>query len=154
MVRKYNPEVKTEYGRGMWDGIDSHDAVMKEGQYGQWVKLATFEQVTAGQRKENERLKDHVRALQERIKEMTEGVTLKTEACPCCGQTVINVGPKGQNHWIVNCQICTFEGPTVPVKPGTTNEYAQKQALVAWNKRATRFHKAQPPIGEIPEKFK
>lgn len=82
MVRKYNPEVKTEYGRGMYDGDEYHDAVMKEQQHGKWVKLETFENVTRSQRGEIKRQQDHIRALQARIKELIEGSSLNAEPCP------------------------------------------------------------------------
>lgn len=147
MVRKYNPEVKTEYGRGMWDGMDSHDAVMKEQQNGKWVKLDTFLNVTNLQRKENERLKAHIRALQERMKELTHGVQLKSEPCPCCGETILHAG-KVENRWAVQCELCFFIGPAVPVHPNLKTDQAKKLALIAWNKRSVRQRKADAKAAE------
>ena len=141
MVRKYNPEVEVEVGRGMWDGHVSHDAVMRENQHGKWVKLETFNNVTSLQRKEITRQQAHIKALQERIKELTHGVTLKTEECPCCTQTIIGFR-RAANKWQVICQVCDFEGPTVHVKPEADNQQAQRSALVAWNKRSIRQRKA------------
>lgn len=148
MVRKYNPEVKTEYGRGMWDGIDSHDAVMKEQQHGKWVKLETFENVSRGYRKQLESQNDHIRALQERIRELTHGVQMKSEPCPCCGETILHAGKVEDGNWAVQCELCFFVGPAVPVKPETTNEQAQKLALIAWNKRSVRQRKADAKAAE------
>lgn len=141
MVRKYNPEVKTEYGRGMWDGVDSHDAVMKEDKNGQWVKIETFTNVTNLQRKENDRQKAHIRALQERLGELTLKVPLKTEPCPCCGETIIHIG-KSEGRWAAQCELCFFVGPAVPVDPNLTNDQAKKIAMKAWNKRSIRQLKA------------
>lgn len=148
MVRKYNPEVKTEYGRGMWDGIDSHDAVMKEGKDGKWVKLETFENVSNLQRKEISRHQAHIRALQERIRELTYGVQLNSEPCPCCLETILHAGKVEDGNWAVQCELCFFVGPAVPVKPETTNEQAQKLALIAWNKRSVRQRKADAKAAE------
>ncbi len=144
MVRKYNPEVKTEYGRGMWDGMDSHDAVMKEQQHGKWVKLETFENVTRSQRGEIKRQQDHIRALQERIKELTEGSSLNAEPCPCCNEANLQIGNNGQNDdtWYVFCRECDFEIGVIGVRPGSTNDQAKYQAIVAWNKRVARKRKA------------
>ena len=64
MPRVYNPDLKTEYGRGMYDGDTYHEPVMKECKDGKWVKLETFSDETARLRAEIDRLKAHVRALQ------------------------------------------------------------------------------------------
>ena len=142
MVRKYNPEVEAEYGRGMWDGHVSHDAVMRENQHGKWVKLETFNNVTSLQRKELARQQAHIRSLQERIKELTHGVTLKSEPCPCCGETILHTGKNEEGRWAVQCELCFFVGPAVHVKPETDKEQAKRVALVAWNKRSIRQRKA------------
>jgi uncharacterized coiled-coil protein SlyX len=147
MVRKYNPEVKTEYGRGLWDGCVSHDAVMTEEKNGQWVTLKTFGAVTSQQRKRLEKQQAHINALQARIKELTHGVQLNSEPCPCCGETILHAG-EVEGRWAIQCEICFFEGPAVPVKSDTGNERAQKLALVAWNKRSVRQRKADAKSAE------
>jgi len=150
MVRKYNPEVKTEYGRGMYDGDQYHDAVMKEEQHGKWVKLETFENVTRSQRGEIKRQQDHIRALQERIKELTEGSTMKTEPCPCCQQTAVFSGSNGagDDTWFAQCELCGFEVGIIGVRPGSTDDQARRVALTAWNKRSLRMRKAEEKAAE------
>jgi len=151
MVRKYNPEVKTEYGRGMWDGVDSHDAVMKEGKDGKWVKLETFENVFNLQRKEIARHQAHIRALKERIQELTSGApALKNVPCPCCNQTFMQAGDNGgnDNTWYALCALCEFKIGIIGVRPGSTHAQALNQAIVAWNKRAARMRKADAKAAE------
>lgn len=67
MPRKYNPTVKTEYGRGMYDGDEYHDAVMEESEHGKWVKLETYNDETARLRAQIDRLNKHVHVLQDKL---------------------------------------------------------------------------------------
>lgn len=46
MVKRYKPDVRVEYGFGMYSDSEYHEAVMVEDVQGMYVKLSTFEDET------------------------------------------------------------------------------------------------------------
>lgn len=56
MVRKYSPDIKTEYGDGMFSDSEYHTPVMVESPHGQYVKLEMYMDETKRLRAMIERL--------------------------------------------------------------------------------------------------
>lgn len=141
MVRRYNPEVKTEYGRGMWDGCDSHHAVMKEEERGKWVKLETFEQTTKGQASEIAKLKKHVATLQGQISVLKGDVRVGPHSCAKCDAYNTHVTSSTFPHdcYKLVCGSCGNEGPSLP----TTTTNWEIEVVRMWNKRQERARRKQ-----------
>ena len=138
MVRKYNPEVQTEYGRGMWDGCDSHDAVMKEGEHGKWVKLETFEHTTKNQASEIAKLKKHVATLQGQIAVLKGDVRVGPHSCAKCDGMNARAVTQFEAHKMI-CGFCGAEGPSVPLN----SHNWEIEVLRMWNKRQERARRKQ-----------
>jgi len=68
MVRKYNPDVETEWANAYNPNSEYSIAVMVESPYGEWVKLETYEDETKRLRAMIHRLEERNTALEEDIK--------------------------------------------------------------------------------------
>ena len=67
MVKRYKPDIKTEYGFGAYSEDVYHDAVMKEDAQGMYVKLSTFEDETKRLRAMIHRLENKNAALENEL---------------------------------------------------------------------------------------
>lgn len=64
MVKRYKPDVRTEYGLGMYSDDEYHEAVMVEAAQGTYVKLSTFEDETKRLRAMINRLENKIDKLE------------------------------------------------------------------------------------------
>ncbi len=72
MLRKYNPHLVTEYGHGMYDGDEYHEATMKESEDGKWVSLQTYLDETARLNAIIDRLKVLFTSEQDKVSDLLE----------------------------------------------------------------------------------
>lgn len=64
MVKRYKPDVRVEYGFGMYSDDEYHEAVMVEDSQGTYVKLSTFEDETKRLRAMINRLENKIDKLE------------------------------------------------------------------------------------------